>query len=95
MLSAAQLQPVGSKAMVGRSVGKSCGCTRLGKCSKLRAVHPEQKDILMAIGRRDVDLLNASRGSLILRSLHIDLEKRPNCETSSGAHAALLIRSML
>ena len=38
-------------------------------------MHPEQKDILMAIGHRDVDLLNASRGSLILRSLHIDLDE--------------------
>ncbi|QNG26428.1 hypothetical protein [Synechococcus sp. HK01-R] len=38
-------------------------------------MHPEIKDILMAIGCRDVDLLNAHSSCLVMRPLHTDLDE--------------------
>ena len=31
-------------------------------------MHPEKRDILLTIGRRDIDLLNANRSCLIMRA---------------------------
>ena len=38
-------------------------------------MHPETNDILMAIGCRDVDLLNVYSSCLVMRPLHTDLDE--------------------
>ena len=62
-------------------------------------MHPEQRDILLAIGRRDVDLLNANRSCLVMRSLHDDLEEEAelrdlfqgSCGTSEPIAAVIVL----
>ena len=38
-------------------------------------MHPETKDLLMAIGCSDVDLVNAYNNYLVMRPLHTDLDE--------------------
>ena len=42
-------------------------------------MHPELKETLLTVGNRDVDLLNAGNGSLILREPYFDWMSQSSC----------------